>query len=126
MMENGKVEKTKKKAPKQSLKVPVLKDKIKQPKKMEKGPTLESDPDAYYPQKTTISKIAYLLKKYKPFIKKWEEFTKQNPSVNKKNFDAKFREATGKRFKSGEHPASWEMRIVSAMHEISRRLEVES
>ena len=66
------------------------------------------------------------MKKYKPFIKKWEEFRKQNPSVNKKNFDEKFREATGKKFKSGNHPASWEMRIVSAMYEISRRLEVES
>ena len=63
--------------------------------------------------------------KWRPFKVAWRAFRKKMPMVNRKNFEAKFREATGKKFKPGPSPASWETRLISAMYEIERRLEVE-
>ena len=84
---------------------------------------LPSDPEEYYPEETLVEKINYLIKNYGPFAIRWRMFRKSMPKVTKKNFATKFREATNKKFKSGESPASWETRITSAMYEIERRLE---
>ena len=85
---------------------------------------LPSDPNAYYPQQRFAQKITFLYKRWPPFKQAWKKFIKAVPQVNQKNFEAKFKEATGKKFKIGQAPASWFTRLVSAMHEIERRLEV--
>ena len=85
---------------------------------------LPSDPDLFYPEEKFTQKIKYLKENSPPFKKAWEEFrTKMKKSIGGRNFEAKFKEATGKKFKVGESPASWYTRIISGMHEIERRLE---
>ena len=68
--------------------------------------------------------IKHLYKTSTTFKKLYKEFIKKNKSVNNKNFADKFRESTGKSLKLGASPASWYKVLVSAMHEIERRLEV--
>ena len=84
---------------------------------------LPDDPDGYYPIEGVDKQINWLIKSWRPFKLEWRKFRKEMPMVNRKNFADKFREATGKKFKSGSSPASWNTRLMSAMHEIARRLE---
>ena len=84
---------------------------------------LPDDPEEYYNAPTFLSRLTYLVKKWKPFRKAWLKFRKKVPEVNQKNFPQKFKQATGKKLKLGESPASWESRMLSAMFEIERRLE---
>ena len=111
--------------PKKTAPVPPEKGKKKEPaaQKSKAGLTLPSNPDEYYQAPTFIAKLTYLVKKWKPFRKAWLAFRDRVPEVNQKNFRAKFKEATGKKLKMGDHPASWNTRLMSAMHEIERRLE---
>ena len=85
---------------------------------------LPSDPDEYYPQETFNQKIKYLYNEWPPFKKAWIQFKLRTKKIiGARNFQAKFREATKKKFKVGDSPASWYTRIISGMHEIERRLE---
>ena len=86
---------------------------------------LPDDPDAYYPVEGVPKIINWLIANWRPFKLAWRKFRKENPTVNRKNFEEMFRKATGKKFKVGDSPASWETRLTSAMFEIARRLEVE-
>ena len=109
-----------KNAPAPASPPPEPKKKIPPPKPSNKLP---DDPDAYYQAPTFLAKLTYLVKKWKPFRKEWVKFRKRVPEVNQKNFPEKFKEATGKKLKLGDTPASWETRLKSAMFEIERRLE---
>ena len=110
--------------PKEKPKKLVPKPKVQKPKPQPKY-SLPSDPDEYYEEETWDEKIGWLLRKHPPFKKAWTEFLKKFKGVVKlRNFKKKFREATGKSLKLGEHPAAWNTRMISAMNEIERRLEV--
>ena len=108
---------------KPDLKKPAGKAQPKNEKPAQPEKRLPDDPNGYYPLERTDKILNWLIKKWKPFTREWQKFRKEMPSVNRKNFDAKFREATGKKFKVGKTPASWNTRLISAMHEITRRLE---
>ena len=114
--------------PKEKPKQPAPKPKM-QKAKPEKKPApsqLPSDPDEYYEEETWDEKIRWLLRKHPPFKKSWTRFLRIFKGVvSMKNFKKKFREATGKSLKLGEHPAAWNTRMISAMNEIERRLEVD-
>ena len=99
-------------------KKPVLK-KTKKALPKPKG-QLPSDPDDFYPEETLGEKIDFLLKKWPPFRDTW----KKAKGINKSNIKKKFREATGKSLKLGDSPYSWNMRLLSALHAIERRLPV--
>ena len=73
---------------------------------------------------TPSQAIKQLYKSNATFKKMFKLFSKKNKSVNNKNFAEKFREATGKPLRLGSSPESWYKVLVSAMHEIERRLEV--
>ena len=77
----------------------------------------------YYPIKTLKGKFNFLLGKWPPFKQAWKKFRKSMPMVTRKNIAEKFREATGKTLELGPSPDSWNTRLLSAMHEIERRLE---
>ena len=104
------------------------KEKVKKPE-MEAPPQkhnnkkLDNDADAFYPEETFREKINFLLDEWPPFKRAWNDFRRKVKQVNKKNFEAKFKEATKKKFKVGDSPASWYTRIISGMYEIERRLE---
>ena len=85
---------------------------------------LPSDTDLYYKEEKFTQKIKYLKDNWPPFKKAWEEFRrKTKKTIGGRNFEAKFKEATKKKFKVGDSPASWYTRIISGMYEIERRLE---
>ena len=84
---------------------------------------LPSDPTVVYPQQRFGQKLTLLYKKWPPFKQAWKKFIKAVPQVNQKNFEAKFKEATKKKFKIGDAPAFWYTRLLSAFYEIERRLE---
>ena len=84
---------------------------------------LPDDPNEFFNAPTFLHKLTYLHKNWPPMKKAWKEFRLKVRSVNQKNFEAKFREATGKTLKMGKSPQSWYTRIISAMYEIERRLE---
>jgi len=113
---------------KQNVSEPPEKEKKKEPaaQKSKAGLSLPSDPDEYYNAPSFLAKLTYLVKKWKPFRKAWMEFRKKVPEVNQKNLPEKFKQATGKKLKMGDHPASWNTRLISAMYEIERRLERDS
>ena len=88
--------------------------------------SLPNDPDEYYEEETWDEKLGWLLKNHPPLKKAWTRFLKTMKGVVKrKNFKKKFREATGKSLKLGDHPSAWNTRMISAMYEIERRLEVD-
>ena len=104
---------------------PVNKDnrKVVPPPQKHNNKRLPSDPDEYYPQETFAQKLTFLYKKWPPFKQAWKQFRLKVKQVHQKNFEAKFKEATGKKLKLGDHPASWNTRLIAAMYEIERRLE---
>ena len=111
--------------PKEKPKKLVPKPKVQKAKPQPKY-SLPSDPDEYYEEETWDEKIGWLLRKHPPFKKAWTEFLKKFKGVVKlRNFKKKFREATGKSLKLGDSPAAWNTRMISAMNEIERRLEVD-
>ena len=125
-----KMPKVEKNVPTSSPKPKILKEKEEkkvspkpEPKKEIKE-KLPDDPDEYYAVEGVPKIINWLIAKWRPFKLAWRKFRKENPKVNRKNFEEMFREATGKKFKVGKTPASWETRLTSAMYEISRRLEL--
>ena len=112
--------------PKEKPPKPKPKPQVQKPKPQPKY-SLPNDPDEYYEEETWDEKIGWLLRKHPPFKKAWKDFLKKFKGVVKlKNFKKKFREATGKSLKLGEHPAAWNTRMISAMNEIERRLEVDA
>ena len=111
--------------PKEKPPKPAPKPKMQKPKP-EKKSYLPSDPDEFYPEETLEEKVTYLFNKHPPFRKAWVRFLKIFKGVvTMKNFKKRFREATGKTLKVGENPAAWNTRLMSAMNEIERRLEVD-
>ena len=112
-------------APKEKPPKPEPKPKVQKPKPQPKY-SLPNDPDEYYEEETWDEKLGWLLKNHPPLKKAWTRFLKTMKGVVKrKNFKKKFREATGKSLKLGEHPSAWNTRMISAMYEIERRLEVD-
>ena len=71
-------------------------------------------------------KLGLLMKKVPAFMKAWKAFRKEMPTVTRKNFLAKFKEATGKGLekKLDGGPANWNTRIRSAMYAIRQKLKV--
>ena len=100
---------------------PVKKPVLKKTKKALPKPKgqLPSDPDEFYPEETLGERIDFLLDKWPPFREVW----KKAKGINKSNIKKKFREATGKSLQLGNSPYSWNMRLLSALHAIERRLE---
>jgi hypothetical protein len=90
----------------------------KAPPQSHGGAVLPSDPDEYYGAETFFHKLKWLYKRWPPFKKLWKVFRKNNRDVDQKNFQAKFKEATGKNVKMGNSPATWFTVLVSAMNQL--------
>ena len=111
------------------VKAPPRKVKLKPPLNPPKvGKHLPNDPDEYIDDTETFhKKVEWLYYNWPPFKKTWKQFRKDWPKINRKNFPRHFKQATGKSIadKLGKSPAAWNTTLISAIYELSKRIQTD-